>query len=106
MGLLALHILALVLFATTVWRRHIPRHYHCPRQHLKFLDFITKLVEDLKDGVGVKHIRIEDMPDDVVSPDDTILILFRRPDWHYVCTLVTLPVLQLVLLHAALSTVA
>ncbi|KAH6571508.1 hypothetical protein BASA50_003510 [Batrachochytrium salamandrivorans] len=76
MGLLALHILALVLFATTVWRRHIPRHYHCPRQHLKFLDFITKLVEDLKDGVGVKHIRIEDMPDDVVSPDDTILILF------------------------------
>ncbi|KAI8924748.1 glycosyltransferase [Entophlyctis helioformis] len=55
MGLLALHVIFLVGFAATVWRRHIPRHYKPPM----FTDCLT-------------HASHSHDPD----ASDTLLILF------------------------------
>ncbi|KAL2914926.1 dolichyl-P-Man:Man(5)GlcNAc(2)-PP-dolichol alpha-1,3-mannosyltransferase [Polyrhizophydium stewartii] len=76
LALLVLHVIVLVVFAATVWRRHVPRHFHAPHQYFKFLDRFAQFFNELRDDIGIKYKRPEDAPDDVVSPDDTLLILF------------------------------
>ncbi|KAL5033731.1 hypothetical protein BDV3_003396 [Batrachochytrium dendrobatidis] len=76
LALLVMQIATLVLFSAVVWRRHIPRYYHAPHKYFKFLDFLSDMVNELKDDVGISHQHPEDEVDYPISPDDTILILF------------------------------
>ncbi|KAH6573335.1 hypothetical protein BASA62_002997, partial [Batrachochytrium salamandrivorans] len=55
---------------------------------------------------GRQARRIAAMPDEASLLTIQFSFFFRRPDWHYVCTLVITTSLQLYCRHAALSTVA